>query len=327
MPRGPRLDSPGALHHVIARGIERGVIFRDDHDREGILDRIARLVEIDAFAVYAWALMPNHFHLLVRTRAQPLERSMRSLLSGHASAFNRRHDRVGHLFQNRYRSTLCEDEGYFVALTRYIHRNPIPSVVPDVAALDRYPFTGHAAVLGAGVREWQDTDELLRHFGEDRVGALSSYRALMSTSADPRDLEGGGLRRSRDAWERLHEVEKGRERFRSDERILGSGAFVDSVLREVPREAPKSPDLAMIIARVCAHLGVSRDAIRGEGRSRSICRAREGVSYLWTVVLGHSRRALARFLGVAESSLQAVAKRGAAASEEWDALLQEPDRW
>lgn len=324
MPRGPRLDSPGALHHVLARGIERGVIFRDDHDREGFLERIARLVESDAIAVYAWALMPNHFHLLVRTKAQPLERSMRSLLSGHASAFNRRHDRVGHLFQNRYRSTLCEDEIYFVTLTRYIHRNPIPSVVPDVSALDRYPFTGHAAVLGTRAREWQDTDELLRHFGENRADALLSYRALMAIAGDQRDLEGGGLRRSRDAWERLYTVEKGRERFRSDERILGSGAFVEKVLREVRVKGPKSPDLEVIIARVCAHLGVSPEAIRGEGRSRPISRAREGISYLWTVALGHSRRALARFLGVAESSLQAAARRGAAASERWDSLLQEP---
>ena len=148
MARGPRLDAPGALHHVIARGIERRSIFVDDADREDLLARLASIVEVGGLTVYAWALMPNHLHLLVRTAAQSLERSMRALLSGYATQFNRRHDRVGHLFQNRYKSTLCEDEPYFSALVRYIHRNPLSSVVADMGSLARYPYSGHSALLG-----------------------------------------------------------------------------------------------------------------------------------------------------------------------------------
>ena len=101
MPRGPRLDAPGALQHVMARGIERRLLFRDDHDRQDFLRRVAALVEAQAVTIYAWALLPNHFHLLLRTQYRPLARSMRSLLSGYASAFNRRHHRSGHLLQNR----------------------------------------------------------------------------------------------------------------------------------------------------------------------------------------------------------------------------------
>ena len=99
MPRGPRLDAPGTLHHVMVRGIERRFIFQDDGDRGDFLARLAKLVEAGALAVYAWALLPNHAHLLVRTGTRPLPRSMRSLLTGYAGAFNRRHHRVGHLFQ------------------------------------------------------------------------------------------------------------------------------------------------------------------------------------------------------------------------------------
>src|SRR5512136_2781313 len=103
MPRQARLDAPGVLHHVMVRGIERTTLFRDDPDRTDFLARVATLAAAGAWTVYAWALLPNHAHLLVRTGRRPLPRSLRSLLSGYAGAFNRRHKRAGHLFQNRYR--------------------------------------------------------------------------------------------------------------------------------------------------------------------------------------------------------------------------------
>ena len=93
MPRGPRLDAPGVLYHVMARGIERRALFRDDRDRTDFLQRLAALAEAKALTVYAWALLPNHVHLLVRTGQRPLAGAMRALLSGYAGAFNRRHKR------------------------------------------------------------------------------------------------------------------------------------------------------------------------------------------------------------------------------------------
>ena len=112
MPRVLRLDAPGVLHHVMARGIEGHAIFRDDEDRQDLLERPAALAERSDLAVYAWALLPNHFHLLVRTGRLPLSRLMRSLLTGYAGAFNRRHKRHGHLFQNRYKSIVVEEDLY-----------------------------------------------------------------------------------------------------------------------------------------------------------------------------------------------------------------------
>jgi len=101
MPRQARLDAPQTFHHVMVRGIERTVIFRDDVDRDDFVARLAALAEQGAWTVYAWALLPNHAHLLVRTGTRPLPRSMRSLLTGYAGAFNRRHKRSGHLFQKQ----------------------------------------------------------------------------------------------------------------------------------------------------------------------------------------------------------------------------------
>jgi putative transposase len=118
MPRHARLDAPGALHHVIGRGIEGAAIFRTDGDRTDFLNRIADLWRGGALRVYAWALLPTHFHLLVRTGGQPLAKSMRKLLTGYVVNFNRRHRRFGHLFQNRYKSIICEDEPYLLELQR-----------------------------------------------------------------------------------------------------------------------------------------------------------------------------------------------------------------
>ena len=104
MPRPPRLDAPGALHHVMGRGLERTPIFANAGDREDFLDRLADRCRARALSVYAWALLPNHFHLLARTEGQPLPHSMKRLLTGYVVNFNRRHQRQGHLFQNRYKS-------------------------------------------------------------------------------------------------------------------------------------------------------------------------------------------------------------------------------
>ncbi|MGH7822693.1 MAG: transposase, partial [Candidatus Binatia bacterium] len=142
MPRGPRLDAPGVVHHVMGRGVGQQLVFLDDADREDFLARLERLVDDGALTVYAWALLGNHFHLLVRTGNQPLGRSMRRLLTGYACRFNRRHGRVGHLFQNRYKSIICEEEPYFLRLVRYIHRNPLKhEVLRDASELDEYPYT------------------------------------------------------------------------------------------------------------------------------------------------------------------------------------------
>ena len=95
MPRRARIDAPGALHHVICRGIERRTIFREDSDRDDFLKRLETILSATQTPCYAWALMPNHFHLLLRTGNTPIARVMRQLLSGYASRFNRLHRRAG----------------------------------------------------------------------------------------------------------------------------------------------------------------------------------------------------------------------------------------
>ena len=109
MPRQARIHTPGLLHHVISRGLNRGLIFKSVEDYLDILERIGPCLEKSPNQILAWALMPNHFHLLVRSGTGGITSFMRRLMSGYANAFNARHKRSGYLFQNRYKSIVCEE--------------------------------------------------------------------------------------------------------------------------------------------------------------------------------------------------------------------------
>jgi REP element-mobilizing transposase RayT len=147
MPRGPRIDAPGALHHVTARGVERREIFRDDLDRESFLSRIDRLCLQTPVLILAWVLMPNHIHFVIGTELGVLSRFMARLNTGYALHFNRRHGRVGHLFQNRFWSQPVEDDP--AAVVDYVHFNPVRGGLTTEEGLPAYPWCGHGARIGA----------------------------------------------------------------------------------------------------------------------------------------------------------------------------------
>src|SRR5450756_354991 len=125
MPRGPRLDVADALYHVIGRGVERRPIFRTEPDRIDFLRRLQRLAGEEDVSVFAYVLMDNHFHLVLRRGRTTLAQFMRRLLTGYSVSFNRRHRRSGHLFQDRYHAVLCGGDAYLLVLVRYVHLNPV----------------------------------------------------------------------------------------------------------------------------------------------------------------------------------------------------------
>ena len=107
MPRKTRIDAPVALHHIIVRGLARKKVFDDDLDRDFFVERLGMIVTETNTQCLAWALIPNHFHLLLKPGTTPIATVMKRLLTGYAMHYNRRHKRYGHLFQNRYKSILC----------------------------------------------------------------------------------------------------------------------------------------------------------------------------------------------------------------------------
>ena len=147
MPRGPRIDAPGTIHHVTLRGIERREIFLDDLDREALLVRADRLALLMRILILAWALMPNHIHLVIGTELGVLSRFMARLGTSYALYFNRRYARAGHVFQNRFWSRPVEDD--VDAVVDYVHFNPVRGGLTTEAGLPQYPWCGHGARVGA----------------------------------------------------------------------------------------------------------------------------------------------------------------------------------
>lgn len=323
MPRGPRLDAPGALHHVMVRGLERQAIFRTEEDRRDLVDRLAKICDKTGLAILGWALLPNHFHLLARTGRLPLATAMRRLLTGYAVNFNRRHRRAGHLFQNRYKSILVEEDPYLLELVRYIHLNPLRAgVVSDLAALDRYPWTGHSTLMGRVPRPWQVVEEVLRQYGGRLQAARRAYRTFVSEGVSQGrrpELQGGGLRRSAGGWEGVAALRRGRERWAADERILGGSDFVERMLREAPSapspgtQAPVVWALPMLIERVAQAYGMTPDEIIGGSKRRAVVAARSVVSALAVRELGLPLVKVARAMSISSQTVLAGMEKGAEA--------------
>ncbi len=177
MPRQARLDAPGTMHHVMIRGLEGQRIFRDTQDRKDFVTRLGDLSKQTGTRILAWCLLGNHVHLLLFSGPSGLSLFMRRLLTGYAQGFNRRHKRKGHLFQNRYRSIVCEEDAYLLELVRYIHLNPLrASLVRNLGELDRYPWSGHRVLLGREKNDWQERRYVLEQFHGREKEAIRSYR-------------------------------------------------------------------------------------------------------------------------------------------------------
>jgi len=320
MPRQARIDAPGALHHIIVRGIERTTVFVDDIDRNNFLERLSRHLSESQTACYAWALMTNHAHLLLRTGSCPIASIMRRLLTGYAVSFNRRHRRHGHLFQNRYKSILCEEDAYLKQLVAYIHLNPLrDGIVGDLPALKAYPFTGHSALMGQEDRPWQDTRYVLALFGRGLSEAkrnLQRHVAKWALKGRFQELTGGGLIRSSGGWRAVREAYRDGIRLASDERILGSSDFVERTLREAGEDHNRRVwllsagiDLASVIEAVCRHLGVDQNELAGRTKRAEIVRARALIACLATSEASIRGSEVARRLNVDRSAVSRAVQR------------------
>ncbi len=302
MPRRAREDFPGALHHVMARGIERRRIFMDDRDSARFLVRLSRVLEATGTRCFAFALMPNHYHLLLETRATPLSRVMLRLGTCHAMDFNRRHRRVGHLFQNRFKSRVVEDEAGFLTVVRYIHLNPVRArIVADLPALASYPWTGHATLLGRRRAAFLDAEAVLSAFADSPPTARKALARFMQGGLTDRDPEEGFDGRLGDLpprsppWARAPLPGDGLEREIERRRLREAGW-----------------DVERLLVAVCLDNGVDPALLRSGRRTAAVSRAREVVAGLAVEHLGESQAAVARATGVTPQALmQAFGRFGA----------------
>ncbi len=321
MPRKARIDAPGALHHIICRRIEGRRIFQDKVDRDNFVGRIDTILSETSTACYAWALMPNHFHLLLRTGKVPIATVMRRLLTGYAVSYNRRHRRYGHLLQNRYKSVLCQEDPYLLELVRYIHLNPLRArIVASLKQLDQYRYSGHSHLIGRVTSEWQDGDAVLSLFGKRVATARKRYRAFVEEGIEQGrrpELTGGGLVRSYGGWKALESSKIGRTPLQGDERILGDSDFVESVLEAAEEDLfrryrlrAEGYDFEKILNLVAKFFDLDPSEILLPSKQRERIRARSLLCYWAISELGMTATELAHRLGVHQSNVSRAAQRG-----------------
>ncbi len=262
--------------------------------------------------------MDNHFHLLVRTGKRSLAECMRKLLTGYVVNFNRRHKRYGHLFQNRYKSILCEEDPYLLELTRYIHLNPLRArVVNSLKELAQYPWCGHGVVIDAQEREWQDVESVLAYFGKRRGKAIAEYenyvKAGIPLGRRP-ELVGGGLIRSLGGWSQVLAERRRGEKSASDQRVLGSGDFIEKVWTEAEKKAKetlrgrgKILNLGELLKQISREEKIGAEETRAGGRQGRVVKARRRFSRIAVRELGYSGAEVARFLGVATATVNRYA--------------------
>ncbi len=321
MPRIGRLHIPGGCYHVMGRGLERRRILATDTDKQDFIDRLGTGLPETGTQCFAWAMMDNHYHLLLRVGANPLSDLMRKLLGGYATGYNRRHGRVGYVFQNRYKSILCDEESHLLELVRYIHLNPVRAkIIDSLSVLDSYPWTGHAVLLGRLQQDWQHTGDVLARFGQQPAPAKDLYRQFIAQGlnmAGEIDYGGGGLIRSYGGWQSLEQVRKEHERKIGDERILGDSDFVEQALRQDKLRVEARTqlmregwDLDVLIHAVCIFFQVEPAQVTQKARRNALSFAKSVICYFGTKHLRLSSTMIGVRLNMGQSAVSMSSKRG-----------------
>jgi REP element-mobilizing transposase RayT len=280
--RPQRFDWPGAVHHVMARGIERRLIFLDDRDRADLLDRLREVVPECGAKFYAWTFMPNHVHFVIQSGHVSVSRLMQRVTTGFATRFNLRHDRAGHLFQNRFRSRIVPAEDDLQGLVRYVHLNPIAAgMIADLDGLASWPWSGHGALAGRRAAwEFEDATGPLELFASDGISARERLRQWMqegiAAPAMPAELG-----------------------------VHADAALPATSISQLERE------IEMLIERACRYYGAPSEQLRGGVRTERVSCARAVVCHVAVVRWRMSHARIAKRVGVSAAAVGKALSRGA----------------
>jgi putative transposase len=184
VPRGARIQLPGDISHVVARGAAQQAIYRDDIDRRRFMRLLGEIVLARRWRCLTYCLMGNHYHLVVQLREQNLSVGMRELNGTYARWFNDRHERSGHLFEARYWSKPVRHEAHMIGLARYVALNPVRAAMSPAPA--HWRWSAHRALIGAELAGITDVAAMLSHFDEDVARARAHYVDAVSEVEPPR---------------------------------------------------------------------------------------------------------------------------------------------
>ena len=301
-PRPPRLEFEGVFYHVYSRGNRRERIFCSEPDYAEFEDFLLDLADRMSMNLYAWCLMPNHFHFLIETPAGNLSGFMQRLLGAYARSFNRTHKKIGHVFQGRYGAKLCDREEYLLELVRYIHLNPYrvkkSGFVPDEGwpwSSHRYYINGEEPAVAAPFIQ-----AVLRRFSDDIDEARKSYAQFIADGLANSD------------WQDFYRP-KG-------ERYLGGERFIEESKRQAGwpvRQAERLEriDLAKLALAVADAFQVAPAQLIEATKERKISRARQTLVYLAKRYGRHSTNLLAEYLRRDPSAISHMQRRAEAMGE------------
>lgn len=285
MSRIPRIEFSGALYHVLNRGNNKNNIFLDEKDYRVFLNHLEEVKQEKDFVLYSYCLMPNHFHLLVKTNEFPLSKIMQKLLTSYAIYFNSRYDRKGHLFQNRYKAIICDKENYLFSLIQYIHLNPLRAGL--VKNINDYKWSSHQTYIGRTKSKILCVEKFFNDIGEGSFATgYSVYNNLIATGFD----------------------EKLKENFEKayKSQILGTDEFIRKIKEEksaqnkveLKNDTFKQPDknLADILDEICSEFKISKTIVLAKNRSKVADSARNKFYYKAFKEQGFASREIAKFV-------------------------------
>lgn len=289
MARKPRIEFPGAFYHVITRGNNRQRIFADNTDYQSFLERLGFYKKQFRFILYAYVLMPNHVHLLIETDKIPLSRIMQALQATYTQKFNRRHRKVGHLFQGRYKAILCQKESYLLELIRYIAQNPVRAKLVK-QSID-WRWSSFYDLIRLKDRHVVSVKEALSVFGRQPMSAINALQRHVND----------GEASHNESYYKL-----------KDQRILGDNDFAEEAVKAGDAEAGDfeyyNVKIDDVVKMVSEHMGV------GEGRMKSVTRERIGAkargvtTYICKTMCGKTAKEVGKYFDRSEPVLSEAIK-------------------
>lgn len=259
MSRKPRLFYPGAFYHVMLRGNAKQVIFGEQEAYHQFEYYLAEGLMQHSHRLHAYCWMGNHLHMLLQSADSPLSEMMQVLSQRYTRWFNHRHDRVGHLFQGRYKALLVDADAYLLELVRYIHLNPVRAGLVD--EVGHYQWSSHHAYLGSRTTPWLTTDWVMRQFDEDLDAARSRYLRFLGEPVDE---------------QRQEELSRGT----AEGRIIGDDRFRQKMEKSSRKQPARDIPLEQIVALVAREVGVSERELCSGSRRHAITQARAMITLL-----------------------------------------------
>lgn len=283
MARQLRIEYEGALYHVTSRGNQREKIFWDDKDREELKKILERTKERYDYILHAYIFMDNHYHLLIETPHANIKQLMQNINTSYTVYINRRHGRVGHLFQGRYKAFIVDKESYLLELGRYIHLNPVRAGI--VKTPEDYRWSSYRDyIYGEGKEAFADTDDTLYYFSKKRSAATEKYRGFVNAGISEKSSLGDAVGS-----------------------ILGDKTFREKIIKYLKGIPDKTeiPDIKKIKTRhkvedivrvVTAYYGIGEDDLLK--RKKATQRQRKIALYLCKTLSGAKNSEIGRMFGI-----------------------------